>query len=114
MPERISHPQLGLSIFFAQLSTRDQTTDAARRRCEGALPLVLSAIFVFAISINSIRFALHPREVESLRCEITVRCVGAGVCGFDDGVKSRDMKKSFVFFVLALAARACVAQTVYT
>jgi hypothetical protein len=38
-------------------------------------------------SINSIRFALHPGEVESLRCEITVRCVGAGVCGFDDGVK---------------------------
>jgi hypothetical protein len=87
MPERISHPQLGLSIFFAQLSTRDQLTDAARRRCEGALQLVLSAIFVFAISINSIRFALHPGEVESLRCEITVRCVGAGVCGFDDGVK---------------------------
>jgi len=36
---------------------------------------------------HSIRFALHPGEVESLRCEITVRCVGAGVCGFDDGVK---------------------------
>jgi hypothetical protein len=25
--------------------------------------------------------------VESLRCEITVRCVGAGVCGFDGDVQ---------------------------
>ena len=28
-----------------------------------------------------------PGEVESLRCEITVRCVGACVCGFDSGVQ---------------------------
>ena len=28
-----------------------------------------------------------PGEVESLRCEITVRCVGAGVCGFDGDVQ---------------------------
>jgi hypothetical protein len=28
-----------------------------------------------------------PGEVESLRCEITVRCVGAGVCGFDADVQ---------------------------
>ena len=28
-----------------------------------------------------------PGEVESLRYEITVRCVGAGVCGFDGGVQ---------------------------
>ena len=49
--------------------------------------LTFSALFVYAISINSIRFAFHPGEVESLRREITVRCVGAGVCGFDDGVK---------------------------
>jgi hypothetical protein len=27
-----------------------------------------------------------PGEVESLRCEITVRCVGANVCGFDGDV----------------------------
>jgi hypothetical protein len=25
--------------------------------------------------------------VETLRCEITVRCVGAGVCGFDGDVQ---------------------------
>ena len=51
------------------------------------LPLTFFAVFVFATSSNPIHLVLRPGEVESLRCEITVRCVGARVCGFDGDVQ---------------------------
>ena len=47
----------------------------------GRVAINLLRGFVFATSSNPIHLVLRPGEAESLRGEITVRCVGAGVCG---------------------------------
>jgi hypothetical protein len=64
-------------------SLEHKTAEEMRRR----VAINLLRGFCFRDFEQSHPSCFTPGEVESLRCEITVRCVGAGVCGFDGDVQ---------------------------